>query len=87
MNGFTVEQVNIRKAEKLFNGGQTIFIHPCNMRVNNAYQRPMQIALLDPVNIGCDDITNSFKCIVNEFTYYNCDNERGNYPIFFAERK
>lgn len=25
----------------------------------------------------------TFDDIVNEFAYYNCDNERGRYPIFF----
>ena len=27
----------------------------------------------------------TFKQVVNDFKYYNCDNERGKYPIFFIE--
>ena len=27
----------------------------------------------------------TFRQLVNDFKYYNCDNERGKYPIFFIE--
>jgi hypothetical protein len=29
-------------------------------------------------------MNSTFEDIVNDFRYYNCDNERGKYPIFFV---
>ena len=38
-----------------------------------------------PCMINKRDSDISFENMVNYFTYYNCDNERGKYPIFFVE--
>ena len=38
-----------------------------------------------PFMINKRDSDISFENKVNYFTYYNCDNERGKYPVFFIE--
>lgn len=81
MYGKTVKQVNKSTAEKLFNQGETLFLLPCNMRVNNMWQSPC------PMNKEQSSWGDTFKSMVNSFRYYNCDKERGLYPIFFAEVK
>lgn len=84
IEGKKAKQVNIKMAEKAYNEGKQLWLLPCNIRINNAWQHPMP---LDRKSIE----DNAFKCgstfsqIVNEFKYYNCDNERGKYPIFFVE--
>lgn len=79
-----VKQVSIKSAEKAYNDGKQLWLHPCNMRVNNLWQTPMP---LNKADVDNNAFTNgsSFKAMVNDYKYYNCDNERGKYPIFFVE--
>lgn len=72
-----VKQVAKNLAEKAFNKGATVWMHPCNLRLN-AYQEPV------PVNNKNGE---SFENVLNHFIYYNCDKERGKYAIFFIENK
>jgi hypothetical protein len=53
------------------------------MRVSNVWQSPMPFnkkAIEDNAFL----MNSTFEDIVNDFRYYNCDNERGKYPIFFV---
>ena len=75
--GKKVKQVNKIAAKKAYERGKTVYLLACNMRPNNMWQGPCMINKRD------SDI--SFENMVNYFTYYNCDNERGKYPIFFVE--
>ena len=72
-----VKQVTKNVAEKAFNDGATVWMHPCNLRLD-AYQEPA------PVNNKNGE---SFENVLNHFIYYNCDKERGKYVIFFIENK
>ena len=78
-NGLELKQVNKTLARKLFNEGMTVYILPSNMRVNNAWTRPLDI------NKEMYDM--SFDKIVNSFEYYNCSNETGLYSHFLIENK
>ena len=68
------EQISRPKAKKMFESGKRVFIHPCNMNVSNMWQSPFEI-----------DRSVDFEKYCNSFSYYNCDNERGLYPVFFVQ--
>lgn len=84
ISGKKAKQVNIKFAEKAYNEGKQLWLHPCNMRVDNPWQSPMP---LNKADVDNNAFTNgsSFSAMVNDYKYYNCDNERGKYPIFFVE--
>ena len=84
ISGKKAKQVNIKVAEKAYNEGKQIWLLPCNMRINNPWQHPMPLCTSDVEN-NAFTIGSTFKEIVNDFKYYNCDNERGKYPSFFIE--
>lgn len=84
MDGKKVRQVTIRKAESAYNSGKDVWMHSCNMRLNNHWQRPYMVSK-EKTEDNAFTCGSTFKQIVNDFTYYNCDNERGKYPIFFIE--
>jgi hypothetical protein len=78
-NPVTLQLIKINKAQarELYNSGYTIFLHPCRMRLNNHWQSPLEARLNE-------ENTQRFDTLVNSFEYYNCDNERGKYPNYFA---
>lgn len=78
----TIKQVNKTVARKLYNKGIDVYLQSCNMLFNNVWQSAARINKNNP-----DYNTYSFDTLVNEYTYYNCDNERGKYPCFFVDEK
>lgn len=72
------QQINIINAEKLYNEGKDIYVHPCNMCFDNVWQTPCKININDNF-WGAED----FRGRISDYKYYNCDNERGKYPNFF----
>lgn len=82
LDGKKVRQVNIKVANKYFNNGRTVWLHPCNMKINNPWQSPMAIKANGMDGFSND---NKFMSMVSDFRYYNCNKELGRYPIFFVE--
>ena len=78
--GKKVKQVNKIAAKNAYERGKTIYLLACNLRPNNVWQKP---AAVNRNQWKLDTIT--FDNVVNTYIYYNCDNERGKYPIFFVE--
>ena len=76
-----VKQVNKTSARKHYDEGKTIYLLACNMRVNNQWQG---LCLVNKSDVP-EAFMQSFDSVVNDFKYYNCDLERGTYPIFFIE--
>jgi hypothetical protein len=72
-----VKQVNKLTAEKLYNSGKTIYLNGCKVRINNPYMTPMPLS-----NVGRRD----FDVEMYEYEYFNCCNELGLYPHFFATK-
>lgn len=70
-------KVNKPQAEELYDNGYTVFFHPCRMRLNNMWQSPYEAQ-------RNKQRPEEFQTVNNEFIYYNCDNERGVYPSYFA---
>ena len=71
-----VKQVNKTKAKRLFEQGTVIYLHPCNMAINNPWMTPS-----DHKN----DRDYNFDNLVNTWSYYNANSELGYYPNFFIE--
>ena len=78
-----VVQVTSIKAKKAYEDGKPVWMHPCNMRVNNMWQNPMPTSK-KRIEDNAFTSGSTFENVVNDFRFYNCDNERGKYPIFFA---
>lgn len=75
-NGHNVRQVTKSKAKKAYENGGCVWMHPCDMRINNAWQTPY------PRDNSDGD---SFEKVVSEYSYFNCNKDFGRYPIFFIE--
>lgn len=74
-----VKQINKTLAKKLYNSGKSIYVLQCNMIFDNVWQSPYLINIKDDM-WGAEN----FDGRINDYTYYNCDNERGKYPCFFV---
>ena len=72
----TIVQVQKRTAKKLFESGETIYLQSCNMQPFGVWSTCFGI------NKERAD-GDTFESIVNNFEYYNCDNERGLYTTFY----
>jgi len=76
IGAYNCKQVNKTTARKLFDAGESIYLHPCNMMLENAWQLPF----------SCSNKNNvDFDNLVNTYTYYNCLQELGSYANFFTE--
>lgn len=78
-NGERVIRVNKKVARQMYNNGKQIWLIPDMMRLDNAWQSPCPISTKDN---GGD---REFDARVNEFVYYNCDNERGRGVKYFIK--
>ena len=76
-----IKQNNKTAARKRYEEGKEIFLHPCLMRLDSPWQSPCPISKATYP----DGFVPTFDSLVYDFKYYNCDSERGAYPIFFVE--
>ena len=85
-----VVRVNKVRAKKLFCEGKNIFLQPCNMLFDGRLKRPYEVDKESSFNgyLGryYDTPETLFDVLVEEYTYYNCDNEFGRYPRFFIRK-
>ena len=72
-----MKRINKTTARKLYNEHKDFWITACNMRPecgiligSSSFERMTETP---------------FDVMVNSFTYYNCDNERGRYPAYYIE--
>lgn len=78
-DGEIYTRVNKTKAKKLYNEGYNILVMPCNYgQLNNLWTIDVEIN-----NRSNKDFNN----VINEFIYYNCNNEVGKYPNFYINEK
>ena len=71
-----IQQINVVKARKLYNEGETVFLQSSNMRFENMWAPACNINL----KFGC-----TFDEMINYFRVYNCDNVRGNRIHFYIK--
>lgn len=82
-NVFNVKQVTKTTANKVFNSNGLVWLHPCNMRIcNSGWQFPCCISKEKSYYVND---ANAFTITVNNYKHYNCNHERGKYPIFFVK--
>ena len=74
-----IQQINKTAAKKYFDAGKAIFLQSSNMRFENVWQSPCEVTKERIVSY----YDSSFEAFCNEYTYYNCDSERGKYIRFF----
>ena len=79
-NGERFVRVTKIKARKIYNDGNTVYLIPDMMRLDNAWQSPCSISKKDN---GGD---REFDARVNEFVYYNCDRVRGHGVKYFVKQ-
>jgi hypothetical protein len=73
------KRINKTIAKKIYDNGNTIYIAPCNARLNGI--------LGYPIAINKDNSDNEdFNIVVNAFIYYNCVNELGRYPSYYVKK-
>ena len=70
-------RINKSAARKLYNAGKEFLIIPCKCRPGGAW--------LTGFTVNSNNSAVSFDSYINEFTYYNCNNELGKYPAFYKE--
>jgi hypothetical protein len=86
-----LKKCNITKARNLYNKGITIFLVPCKVYpdFNAMWIRPFDInkSTVENEYAGYPDLIAlySFDSRVNNFSYYNCNSELGNYVHFYYE--
>ena len=80
---YKVIQVTKDKARKAYEDGKPVWMHPCLMRIVNHWQTPMPFSRKQ-IEDNAFFNGSTFDNIVSDYRYYNCDNERGKYPIFFV---
>lgn len=78
----TIVQIAKQRARRLYDQGKTIYLQSCNMRFNGMWQSACPIS---KETRSREEQT--FDSLVNEYTYYNCDQERGKYPCFFIKKE
>lgn len=71
------KQVTLSAARKVFNAGGTVWLHPCNMALDNIWQAPIGV-------IKTDDVT--FEALVNSFKFYTCNSHNGDRVIYFVAK-
>lgn len=79
-NGERFVRVSKTKARKVYGDGNTVYLIPDMMRLDNVWQSPCPISKKDN---GGD---REFDARVNEFQYYNCDKERGRGVKYFVSQ-
>lgn len=73
-------RVNKQKARRLYNQAKTVTLIPCNVPLQNAWIAGYRINI-----VLCED--REFDKIVNEFSFYNCNNILGKYPAYYVEEE
>ena len=87
MNGKSYVQISKIAAKKLFDKGENILLHPCNMIFNNVWQSPFETNKKSDFFINAiSGEENWFELLCSDYKYYNCDSERGMYINFFKEK-
>ena len=72
-----MKRISKATARKLYNEHKDFWITACNMK-------PECGILIGSASF--ERMTDTpFDTMVDSFTYYNCDNERGRYPAYYIE--
>ena len=67
------QRITKREARKLYDNNTPVFITPCKCSPDSMWLTGFEMVKEDQ----------SFDEFINNFTYYNCNHELGNYPAFY----
>ena len=70
-----MDKITKTAARKLYESKTPFWMTACNMR-------PEAGLLIDSARVKYGYL--SFDALVNMFSYFNCDNERGRYPAYYT---
>ena len=76
-NGKNYKRVAKKTAYNNFKNNKTILVLPVNVRFDNMW--------VQPTAISKSSIDETFDSFINSYSYYNCDNELGEYPKYYIE--
>jgi len=83
-NGKYLLKVNRNRAKRMFSEGSRIYLLPCKVALGNPF--------INPISFQTDEFTQDERCkldnferYVDQYEYYNCCFELGNYPSYYAE--
>ena len=74
-NTVTLKRVSKSAAKKAYNEGNEIYFQSSNIYPFGMWQSVCPVLL--------ERAQTTFEAICNEFSYYNCDSERGRYVHFY----
>jgi len=81
-NGFEFIRIDKKKAKRAYNNNLTVIFCPVNLSPFSPWGLDMP---MNKENLNCNYI--SFDKLLNEFEYYNCNNETGKYTAFYIPVK
>ena len=73
-------QISTKEARKLFNKGNTIWLLPSRLNVNNPYFLPIAYNRKVFIELGG---SLDFDCLVTNFKYLNCNTATGLHVSFY----
>lgn len=76
INNHIYKRITKTEARRLFNNDNAILIAPVNYNINS----PWHVEDILDKHYDAQD----FDITVNAYTFYNCNNELGSYPAFYA---
>ena len=73
-------KIDKRKARKLYNRGEDVYLLPCKVRPGGMWIEPFLINTRNSEG-------RNFESLVNEFEFYNCSSETGRSASFYMEER
>ena len=84
-NGVKYKRVQKRTAEKLYNSGVPVFAYACYMRPEVWTGPALRVCDDTDKEIAARIGVTPFQMVLNEFEFYNCNNELGRYAVFYIK--
>lgn len=75
-----MKRIRKDKARKLYNDGIAITIVPCKVSPYSMWYSGVRM-------VNHPDAPREFDSYINEFEYYNCNNETGRYTAFYISEE
>jgi len=82
-----MDKITKADAQKRFYKGETIYLNPSKMRIDNAWTSPCPINRTLVTEIMGRKVKElvEFDKAVNEFSYYNCNSETGKVVHYYTK--
>lgn len=73
-----LKKVNVTTAKKVFNAGNTVYLLPNKVKLDNAWIKPF--AIDSETSLG-----KSWENIINSYAYYNCNKDTGTNIAYYID--